>query len=652
MQYLKFEKDQLVNLGYSLKKEIIRTNRAGSYASSTIVGCNTRKYHGLLVAPLSQFENERFVLLSSLDETVVQHKEEFNLGIHKYQGGLYIPKGHKYIRDFETDVLPRLTYRVGDVVLTKEKLLVEKEPKILIKYTLQEANAPAKLRLSPFLSFRNIHALSHANMDCNTKGRAVQNGMSYKLYSGFPRLYLQLSKKNEFVHFPDWYYNVEYLEEMERGYDYKEDLFVPGYFEFPLKMGESVIFSASLKQETPASFKRKFTSEQTKKMPRNSYKNCLINSAQQFFVRKDRSTEILAGYHWFGSWGRDTFISLPGLTLAIDDPEACKSVLDSMVKRLKDGLFPNTMQENNFVYNSADAPLWFFYALYEYDKYINDSEFVWKTYKNPIKKILDNYKRGTHYGIGMTDEGLIYCGEKGQAITWMDAVVHGKPITPREGLVVEINALWFHAVSFALDLAEKNNDKKFLKEWFDLPQRIKNAFLNRFWDHEKGYLADYIEGDYVNRDFRPNQVIAASLPFSMLNDDMIFSINELIKNELLTPKGLRTLSPKNPAYIGVYSGNQEERDRAYHQGTVWPWLLEHYAKSEVRIRNKTALPGLKAIYDGFEEDLLQHGIGSISEIYDGDPPHNPKGAISQAWSVAAILQIGKLIEVLEDKVDK
>jgi predicted glycogen debranching enzyme len=645
MAYLKFDNSQLINLEYSLNREILRTNRAGSYACTTIIGCNTRKYHGLLICPVEKFDDERYVFLSSLDETVIQHESEFNLGIHKFQGDSYYPKGHKYVIDFEADVVATTTFRVGGVILKKESLLVDKEDQIIVRYTLEDANSPTTLRFKPFLAFRNIHELTHANMAANTRITKVSNGVKSKMYPGFPSLYMQFSKEVEFLQMPDWYYNIEYIKEMERGYDYKEDLYVPGYFETNIKKGESIIFSASLKETEPDKLKKLFNNELLNRHSRDSYKDCLINAAQQLFVRRGNKTEIIAGYPWFGTWGRDTFISLPGLTLAIDDPNSFMEVVDTMVGRMKGGLFPNMGNEKNPAFNSVDAPLWFFWALQRYIKYNNGGEKeLWDKYGKALKEILKGYKEGLPFNIKMQDNGLIWAGAPGKALTWMDAVVHGKPITPRMGYPVEINALWYNAIMFCIDLAEKAKDTKFIKEWKALPELVKESFLKTFWDEEKGYLADYVYDETRDMSVRPNMVIATALEYLMLTPEMCKSIITVVQNELLTPRGLRTLSPKNPKYIGVYEGPQEERDAAYHQGTVWPWLLEHYCRGYLKLFKQSGISHVKKIYDGFEEEMMIHGIGTISEIYNGDPPHQPKGAISQAWSVAALLQIGKMIE--------
>lgn len=645
MSYLKFDKSQLINLEYSLSKEILRSNRAGSYASTTLVGCNTRKYHGLLVAPMEHLDGDRHVLLSTLDETVVEHGSEFNLGIHKYAGDIFHPKGHKYIRDFEADPVPKFVFRIGNVIMTKERLLVEKEQQILIRYVIIEADRKTSLKFRPFLAFRNMHQLSKSNMHANTKIKYVTNGIKSRLYDGYPYLHIQFSKPVEFIPSPDWYFNIEYLEEMRRGYDYKEDLFVPGYFEMTARKGEVIIFSASTTGvENPESLKRKFTAELGKRIPRNNFKNCLINSAQQFIVRKDKKTEIIAGFHWFGTWGRDTFISLPGLTLAIDDVKTCKQVLDTMTGRLKDGLFPNMGTDDSPAFNSVDAPLWYFWAIQQYTKVVRTYSTIWKDYGKAMKSILHAYRLGTSFNIRMLKNGLIYAGENGRALTWMDAVVNGKPVTPRIGCPVEISALWYNAIMFSLELAKRAKDEAFIKAWEGLPEIIKESFVKNFWDVSKGYLADYVDDKVKDWSIRPNQVIATSLDYSPIDDEIKLAVLKVVEKHLLTTRGLRTLAPTDEKYVGIYQGNQESRDSAYHQGTVWPWLIEHYCEGYLKIHKNSGMATANKIVNGFEETMFEHGIGTISEIYDGDPPHRPKGAVSQAWSVAALLRIIKKIE--------
>ena len=650
MGYLEFDKSQLINLEYSLSKEILRSNRAGSYAATTIVGCNTRKYHGLFICPCHDANDEKYLLLSSLDVSIIQHDQEFNLGIHKYEGDTYIPKGHKYVRDYKAETVGETIYRVGGVVLKRESILLEKEERVLIKFTLLEANSDTSLKFRPFLAFRNIHQLSKANTFANTKYENTDNGVIYKMYEGLPSLYMQFSSKVDYVHSPDWYYNIEYMEEQKRGYDYKEDLMVPGFFESKIKKGESIVFSAGIRKANPNALKKQYTTECNKRTARDSYKNCLLNAAEQFLVNKENGSEIIAGYPWFGAWGRDTFISLPGITLTTGKISEARAVINKMINRMKGGLFPNMGDENNPAFNSVDAPMWFIWSLQQYEKY--DDINIWKLYGKTIKNVLNAYRNGTSFNIRMLENGLIWAGEEGKSLTWMDAVTPEGPVTQRMGMPVEINALWYNAIQYSLKLAEKASDKKFIKEWGNLPERIETSFIENFWSEEKGYLADVVNGDMFDFSVRPNMVIAAAMEFSMLTKEMKNSLLEVIKSELLTTKGLRTLAPKNANYKGVYEGDQDARDNTYHQGTVWPWLLEHFVKAYMDVHKNTGLSMAKKIYLGFEEDMMHHGIGSVSEIYDGDPPHAPKGSISQAWSVAALLRISEMIEAGEKSLLK
>lgn len=645
-----FDKNQLVNLEYSLKRELIRSNRAGSYASTTIIHCNTRKYHGLLVTPQPAVDNGNHVLLSTLDETVIQREAEFNLGIHRYPNGVYNPKGHKYIRDFTLDPTPKITYRVGGVVLTKESVFMH-DDRILIRYTLEDAHSPTRIRLRPFLAFRNVHSLSKENIFADKKYEPVPGGIKVRLYQGYTDLFMQLSKQSEYTHVPDWYYNIFYQEEMDRGYDCIEDLFVPGFFEFDIAKGESIIFSAGTMEIAPAALKRSFSAEIRKRIPRDTFENCLINAAQQFLVKKGKKTEIIAGFPWFGRWGRDTFISVPGLTLPLGDVKTCKSVIDTMVGELNGPLFPNLGTGNTAAYNSVDTPLWFFWSLQQYVLFTGKSAEVWKEYGTKMKGILDGYRIGTEYNINMEPDGLISAGEHGKALTWMDAVVGGRPVTQRNGKAVEINALWYNAIMFSLELARLADDDDFLQAWEPVAKMIPDSFVKTFWNASRGYLADYVDGSYADWTVRPNMIFATSFPYSPVNEEIRKQVITRVKQELLTPRGLRSLTPTSPAYIGICFGNQIERDLAYHQGTVWPWLMGHFVEGYLKLHGKSGLPFVRSLYEGFFDTLLEHGVGTVSEVYDGDPPHTPRGAISQAWSVAELLRINWLISKYENSDD-
>ncbi|WP_289053841.1 glycogen debranching enzyme N-terminal domain-containing protein [Carboxylicivirga marina] len=644
MSYLKFDKAQLVNTEYSLNKEFIRTNRAGSFASSTIINCNTRKYHGLLICPIEEFGGDMHVLLSSLNETVIQRGALFNLGIHKYPG-TYSPKGHKYIREYEVDPNPAITYRVGGVLLKKELLLVEKEQRILVKYTLLEANSPTTIRFQPFVAFRNIHALTKANLDANTRATEAKNGIGLKLYEGFPHLYMQTSKTSEFVHAPDWYYDIEYKEEKKRGYACHEDLFVPGYFEMEIKKGAPIIFSAGTKELVPNTLARQFNSEIKKRIHRDSFDSCLNNSAEQCISRKGKSVSVINGFPFLSHSERNTFLSIPGLCLARNDEKTFQEILNTTVKTITNRFSPEYALNKDRT--SVDVPLWFFWTLQKYIQSGADKATIWLKYKKTIKEILRTYKDGSHLAIELHDNALLWTSQKG--VTWMKVRNNGTFLQQRMGYVVEVNALWYNAISFALELAETSKDKVFIKEWSKYPSTIKDSFNQIFWDENTGYLADYVLEDYTSWSIRPNMLFAASLPHSCLNLEQKKAILDKIERDLLTPRGLRTLSPNNQDYLGVINGNEYDRNRAFHNGSVFPWLFGHYAEAYLDLHKLSGVAHIKRLLEGFEDCVTEHGIGSISQIYDGNPPHKPNEATSYALSVGEIIRIGKMIENLSVK---
>ncbi len=644
MSYLKFDKEQLINLEYSLNKEILRSNRAGAYISTTINGCNTRKYHGLLICPIDKFGGEKHVLLSSLDETIIENSSAFNLGIHRYQGGTYEPKGHKYIRNFEFNRIPKITYRVGNVVLTKEQLLVEKEEQVLTKYTLIESTLPVKLRFKPFLAFRQIHRLSKANMYVNRKfGKAV-NGISLKLYDKYPNLYMQFSKNAEFIPVPDWYYNIEYLKELNRGYEYLEDLFVPGYFELPIKKGESIIFSAATREADPGILKKLFTKEEKSRVERTSFISSLDNAAEQFVMHKNNETDIIAGYPWYDSITRQTFISLPGLCLSLNDSKNCIKVLHTYLHYMKNGFFPDGIHQKNPTYHSADAPLWFIWTIMQYYKKYKHPKEIWSEYGPAIKEILRAYKNSTLKYIGTTREGLVFAQKENTPLTWMNASVDGRPVVQRDGMAVEINALWYNAICFAVEVAGLDGDHDFVEHWKGMIKKVGDAFLATFWNSGHSHLADVVKDGKPDWSVRPNMVIAVAMDYSPLSTEQQKSVLSVAKQKLLTKRGLRTLSPDHIRYKGVVEGSPNERETAIHQGAVWPWLIQFFVEGYLKIHKKGGLPFVKQIIEDFEDDMTEHCIGTMSEMYNGNPPHRAKGAISQAWSVAGVVYATHLIQ--------
>jgi predicted glycogen debranching enzyme len=644
MGYIKFDKTQLINLEYSLKKEMIRSNRAGSFSCTTIIGCNTRKYHGLLVCPQPNLDGEQHVLLSKVDETVIQHDAEFNLGVNKYPG-TYNPKGHKYVRDFSAEKVPTVTYRVGGVVLNKETMFVTQEERVLIKYTLLEANSPTLLRIKPFLAFRNIHRLSKRNIDLDTRYETVPNGIRVRMYSGYSNLFLQFSQKNpEYVHIPDWYCDFEYLEEKERGYDYHEDLYQPGYFELPIKKGESIIFSAGTRETNPGQLSRFYTNELKKRTPRNTFENCLLNSAQQFFYKHNSQTEIVAGYPWYDRIGRFTFISLPGISLAMHEKKACKEVIDTMKAGMRGPFFPESGRGSNTSFDAADTPLWFFWSLQHCNFIGSNREKIWREHGPAMQLILESYAAGTSNGIKMQSNGLIHIDPSAPHLTWMNSETNGKPITPRYGYVVEINALWYNAIKFAISLAKTSGDKTFADRWNAIAKRIEASFEEVFWNEDIRCLTDFVDKDLRFTGIRPNQILAASLPYSPLSENKRLRVIDMVKQQLLTPRGLRTLSPQDPSYKGHYGGDTALREHALHQGTVWPWLLGHFAEAYLRIFKEKGVPYVETLYNNFQEVMLEDGIGTISEIYEGNPPHYGCGAISFAASVGELLRMKHMME--------
>jgi predicted glycogen debranching enzyme len=648
MSKIEFDKSQLVNLETSLNKELLRSNRAGSYASTTVVGCNTRKYHGLLVALQPQIDQGHHVMLSTLDVTLIQRNSEFNLAIHNYGENVYEPGGHKYIRSFSSDPIPKVTYRVGGAVLTKERIFVQQENQFLIRYKIEKANSPVKLRFRPLLAFRSVHSLSSKNDYVDTNYEAVENGIKVRMYENYSPVYLQFSRKVAYAHQPDWYYNIEYPKERSRGYDFREDLYSPGTFEITLTKGDVLVLSAGLTETRAGSLKASFTKEMKLRIPRDSFRHSLINAAQQFIIERNSKTEIIAGYHWFNLSGRDTFVSLPGLTLVQGNTDLFLNVTDTMVSRMKGPFMPITHDGNQLHYNSVDASLWFIRALQLYVEFTGDYKLIMKKYGKVIQKILGEYRKGTSYHIYMQENGLLSAGEGNDALTWMNVVFDGKPVIDRNSLAVEINALWYNAIRFYLELLGENK-KKDSEGWEQIATDIETSFTPVFWDAENKRMADVVRGDFKDFSTRVNQVIVAGLPYSPVKEIIRYEILQTVEQELLTPRGLRTLSPKNPDYKGVYKGNIYERDMAYHQGSAFPWLLGYFVEGYLKLHGKSGLSFVKKIFMAFEEEMSEHGLGTISELFHGNPPHKGKGAISQAWNVSELLRIDYLINKYENQ---
>lgn len=639
MSYLSFKKDQLINLEYSLAREFLGTNRGGGYCSSTLVFCNTRKYHGLLVVPIEKFRGKNYVMLSSLDETILQHGRDFNFGVHKYEG-TYEPRGHKYIVDISYEKAFTVTYQVGGVVLKKEILMMHNAPQVLIRYTLEDAHSATLLRLNPLLAFRDIHSLSKQNPVANTQVEEVDGGVRAKLYPEFPYLYMQLSKPTNFGGAAYWNNNIYYTKEKERGYDFQEDLLSVGAFEVSLKKGESIVFSASLEEAKSKNLAKDFTKYLKERADRNSFEECLQYTASQFIIQKAGETRIKAGYHWYDSTTRDTFIALPGIALSGSTAKIFDEVLQSALKYCYNGRFARDISTHviNPVFD-ADTSLWFFWTLQQYEKETTKTKKqIWKEYGETLKTILNTFKSREHKTMRMDDNGLVWSDDLSHPLTWFNAENNYGPIVPRNGYVVEVNALWYNAVCYALELAKEAKDKTFLSEWGTMPEIIAESFNQIFWIESEKYLADYANHTHQNTEVRPNQLLACALDYSPLTEKRQRKVLAIITQELLTPKGLRSLSPESPRYEGESVGNVFVRDKATFNGSVHPWFVGFYVEANLKLFGNTYIPDGKTFLENFEEEINTHGVGLISAIYDGNPPFNPRGCISNAKNVAEILR--------------
>ena len=645
MCYLRFDKTQMTNLQDSLFKELLITNRSGAYCSTTLVGCNIRKYHGLLVVPVPEIDDENHVLLSSLDETVIQHGAEFNLGLHKYQGENYSPKGHKYIVSFEWEKVPTWVYRIGGVLLKKEIAYDTTTFRLYIRYTLLDAHSATTLRLKPFLAFRSVRQWTHENGAANTGFEAVENGIRMCLYQGYPDLYMQLNHKAEWHHQPDWYRGLDYPKERERGYDSSEDLMVPGYFEMPIKKGESIIFTASLASVAPRQMGKLMDAEIAALDSRDSFYHCLVNAAHQFKVQKDGENYLLAGYPWFKCRARDMFIAMPGITLSIGEVEMYEKYMETAAKAIRSYINKEPLPVAIYEMEQPDTLLWAIWCIQQYGKYVSRQKCN-ELYGDLLREMIKFIRDGKHSNLFLHDNGLLYSNGRDRAVTWMNAQSNGRPITPRSGYIVEFNALWYNALKFYEQILSENGGEEnkalaaqFAAEAEKTARSFKEGFLNEY-----GYLLDYVDGQMMDWSVRPNQLFAIALDFSPLDMKERKSVLDICTKELVTPKGIRSLSPKSGGYNPMYIGRQEQRDFAYHQGTAWPWLTGFYLEAYLRVYRMSGVNYIERQLIGFEEELFYHCVGTIPELFDGNPRFSGRGAISFAMNVSGILRAIRLLE--------
>lgn len=645
MCYLRFDKTQMTNLQDSLFKELLITNRSGAYCSTTLVGCNIRKYHGLLVVPVPEIDDENHVLLSSLDETVIQHGAEFNLGLHKYQGENYSPKGHKYIVSFEWEKVPTWVYRIGGVLLKKEIAYDTTTFRLYIRYTLLDAHSATTLRLKPFLAFRSVRQWTHENGAANTGFEAVENGIRMCLYQGYPDLYMQLNHKAEWHHQPDWYRGLDYPKERERGYDSSEDLMVPGYFEMPIKKGESIIFTASLASVAPRQMGKLMDAEIAALDSRDSFYHCLVNAAHQFKVQKDGENYLLAGYPWFKCRARDMFIAMPGITLSIGEVEMYEKYMETAAKAIRSYINKEPLPVAIYEMEQPDTLLWAIWCIQQYGKYVSRQKCN-ELYGDLLREMIKFIRDGKHSNLFLHDNGLLYSNGRDRAVTWMNAQSNGRPITPRSGYIVEFNALWYNALKFYEQILSENGGEEdkalaaqFAAEAEKTARSFKEVFLNEY-----GYLLDYVDGQMMDWSVRPNQLFAIALDFSPLDMKERKGVLDICTKELVTPKGIRSLSPKSGGYNPMYIGRQEQRDFAYHQGTAWPWLTGFYLEAYLRVYRMSGVNYIERQLIGFEEELFYHCVGTIPELFDGNPRFSGRGAISFAMNVSGILRAIRLLE--------
>jgi len=643
MGYIRFEKSLMTNLEETLPKELLRTNRSGAYACSSILDCNTRKYHGLLVLPIPEIDDDNHVLLSALDVSVVQHGAVFNLGVHKYRGNTYSPNGHKYIREFNCDKVPTTLYRVGGVLLRKEMVFQHFEDRILIRYTLEDAHSATTLRFKPFLAFRSVREYTHENTVASREYHEVENGIKTCMYAGYPDLFMQFSKKNTFVFEPNWYRGLEYPKEQERGYDANEDLYVPGYFEMNIKKGESIVFSASIKEFTTKGLCQLFEDEVNERSPRDNFLHCLINAAHQFHISEGDGDEyILAGYPWFKCRARDTFVALPGLTLAIEEESYFEAVMRTAERGLREFMDDKPLTVKIAEIEQPDVLLWAIWAIQQYGRETGKERCIEK-YGQLVKDIIIYIRSNKHPNLTLDDNGLIRTNGKDKAVTWMNSTINGKPAVPRSGYIVEFNALWYNALKFAATIATDMGEPHETENLEEMAERCKKAFVDTFLN-EYGYLYDFVDGNMVDWSVRPNMIFAVALDYSPLELNQKKSVLDVCTRELLTPKGLRTLSPKSGGYNPMYVGSQIQRDYAYHQGTAWPWLGGFYMEACLKLYKRTRLSFIERQMVGYEDEMFYHCLGTIPELFDGNPPFHGRGAISFAMNVGEILRTLELLE--------
>ncbi|MEP7278146.1 MAG: amylo-alpha-1,6-glucosidase [Bacteroidota bacterium] len=649
----------LHNLPSALSCEWIETNGLGGWASSTIIGCNTRRYHGLLVAATDP-PTERMVLVSKMDETLVCGQNRFELGTNDYGTTVY-PKGYTYMTGFSRGLFPVFEYKAGGITFRKTIGMIPGENTVILIYDIIKAPASFTLEWRPLLAVRNYHQLVHANPAVNRQAVFENAVFKTTAYEAAPTVFIQIPGAC-YQAAPDWFYHFNYRVEQYRGLDFEEDLFTPGNFSLVLEQGASVGIVLSTNDPTGRDAHALLAVEEKRKRNllldktfRGSTEQVLTLAADQFIVKRSIppnaagesesvGATVIAGYHWFTDWGRDTMISLPGLTLSTGRYEDAKKILSAFAGSVSMGMLPNRFRDDGQgpEYNTADGTLWYFIAVYKYLQASSDMAFVLDTLLPVLKDIIAWHYKGTRYHIGVAADGLLYAGEKGQQLTWMDAKIYDWVVTPRMGKPVEIQALWYNALSIFAHLLELNNQISDAAAVAGDAARLKENFGHLFWYAAGNYLCDAID-EYGHPDttLRPNQLFAISLPFALIEGEKAIAVTDAVRQQLYTPVGLRTLSNKDPRYKAVYGGDRLHRDSAYHQGTVWSWLLGAWVDAIIKTLVTDGRTEAQQVIRHFHYHLSEACLGSVSEIFDAEAPHHPRGCIAQAWGVAEILRIIK-----------
>jgi len=645
---IQFKHDTIKDLAAATAREWLETNGLGGFSSSTIIGLNTRRYHGLLTAATKPPVG-RIVMLSKLEDTLVIDGRRYELSANQYPGAVH-PTGFQYQTGFRLDPFPVFTYEVEGLLLEKSVFMVQGQNRTVVHYELRSTNAEhesIKLEVRPLIAFRDYHSTTHENSALNPKVDTEDGITTINPYGDLPALHFAHDvcdiDTNGF-----WYRNFQYQVEQERGLDFAEDLFSPFSITFDLvRYSRARIIAATERSDIrTADHYREVEMKRRKAIAAAAtVENDLVRSlnvaADQFIAARAAGKTIIAGYHWFSDWGRDTMIALPGLTLVNGHPDTARSILAEFARHVDQGMLPNRFPDAGETpeYNTVDATLWFFEAVRALLQYTNDYEFVRENLYGVLVEIIAWHLKGTRYNIHVDTDGLLFSGEPGAQLTWMDAKVGDWVVTPRHGKPVEIQALWYNALRVMEQLAENFGAKADHKQYKAMADRTRKSFNELFWNEAAGCLYDVVNGDDRDASIRPNQTFAVSLANSMVSKQRAKSILRVVEHNLLTPRGLRTLSPNDPRYIGRYEGDSRSRDGAYHQGTVWPWLMGPYITAYVKVfGEKVGRQVAEEWLGNFQEHFNEACLGQVSEIFDADAPHTPRGCVAQAWSVAELLR--------------